>query len=563
MHRNRIGIAFRLIGGLLAVVVLTTLASLFGFISLDQVSLQFAQTARSEIPLLVAASQLSQESQGIAFIGPALGKVDNRFTLATKIGEFNDKLASLDILIQSFSSFGADTEVIENIRATDDMLRQHFARLAEVVGQRIDTETEIQNRWNRMLKLGENIHEQRDVLRKAIRSGTSDSQLLVAWTDSATAIVSSTISILSYKNKPKLERMGTRLDVLWHEADNQYKRMTPSLQSRLAPLHKVFSENVGTEPNFATRRLQLLESERIEIGMVNQAEILSSRLVIAAADLFAKTQSEVEGRNTKVAVVMEWTSKFLAGTVALTLFVSLIMLIYINRSVIKRLSALRSAMTDHAQGRGGPIEISDRDEIGEMSRALSYFVGVIKDREDKLHAINADLTLAHHNLEKIAVTDRLTGLYNRTKLDEVFANELARAERYNESLAVIMADIDKFKTVNDTYGHQIGDSVLTEFAAIMRKLVRDTDTLGRWGGEEFLVICSHADLNSAYILAERIRAAVAGHSFSVVGQKTCSFGVASYRPGDTAETIVNRADMALYEAKQNGRNRIELERGQF
>lgn len=563
MHRNRIGIAFRLIGGLLAVVVLTTLASLFGFISLDQVSLQFAQTARSEIPLLVAASQLSQESQGIAFIGPALGKVDNRFTLATKIGEFNDKLASLDILIQSFSSFGADTEVIENIRATDDMLRQHFARLAEVVGQRIDAETEIQNRWNRMLKLGENIHEQRDVLRKAIRSGTSDSQLLVAWTDSATAIVSNTISILSYKNKPKLERMGTRLDVLWHEADNQYKRMTPSLQSRLAPLHKVFSENVGTEPNFATRRLQLLESERIEIGMVNQAEILSSRLVIAAADLFAKTQSEVEGRNTKVAVVMEWTSKFLAGTVALTLFVSLIMLIYINRSVIKRLSALRSAMTDHAQGRGGPIEISDRDEIGEMSRALSYFVGVIKDREDKLHAINADLTLAHHNLEKIAVTDRLTGLYNRTKLDEVFANELARAERYNESLAVIMADIDKFKTVNDTYGHQIGDSVLTEFAAIMRKLVRDTDTLGRWGGEEFLVICSHADLNSAYILAERIRAAVAGHSFSVVGQKTCSFGVASYRPRDTAETIVNRADMALYEAKQNGRNRIELERGQF
>lgn len=563
MHRNRVGIAFRLIGGLLAVVVLTTLASLFGFISLDQVSQQFAQTARSEIPLLVAASQLSQESQGIAFIGPTLGKVDNRFTLATKIGEFNDKLASLDILIQSFSSFGADTEVIENIRATDDMLRQHFARLAEVVGQRIDAETEIQNRWNRMLKLSENIHEQRDLLRKAIRSGTSDSQLLVAWTDSVTAIVSSTISILSYKNKPKLERMGTRLDVLWHEADNQYKRMTPSLQSRLAPLHKVFSENVGTEPNFATRRLQLLESERIEIGMVNQAEILSSSLVIAAADLFAKTQSEVEGRNTRVAAVMEWTSKFLAGTVALTLFVSLIMLIYINRSVIKRLSALRSAMTDHAQGRGGPIEISDHDEIGEMSRALSYFVGVIKDREDKLYAINADLTLAHHNLEKIAVTDRLTGLYNRTKLDEVFANELAHAERYSESLAVIMADIDKFKTVNDTYGHQIGDSVLSEFAAIMRKLVRDTDTLGRWGGEEFLVICSHADLNSAYILAERIRAAVAGHSFSVVGQKTCSFGVASYRPGDTAETIVNRADMALYEAKQNGRNRVELERGQY
>lgn len=123
-----------------------------------------------------------------------------------------------------------------------------------------------------------------------------------------------------------------------------------------------------------------------------------------------------------------------------------------------------------------------------------------------------------------------------------------------------MADIDKFKSVNDTYGHQVGDSVLSEIAEIMRQLVRDTDTQGRWGGEEFLVICSHVDLNGTYALAERMRSAVAEHSFSVVGQKTCSFGVASYRQGDTGENIVKRADVALYEAKHNGRNRVVLER---
>lgn len=542
-------------------VATTTLASLGGFLSLDQVGRQFAWTAHSEVPLLVAASRLSQESQGIAFIGPAFGKIDNRFTLATKMGEANDKLTSLDVFIQSLVSFGADSEVIENIRATGDVLRQHFARLAEVVGQRIDAEAEIQNRWNRMLKLGEDIHEQGGALRGTIRPEAPDWPLMVAWTDSATAIVSNTISILGYKNKPRLERLAIRLDGLWQEAETQYGRMTPDLQIRLAPLHKVLGENAGAPPNFATRWLQLLDSEQAEIGMVNKAEILSSSLVIAAADLFANTQSEVDGRNTRVAAVIEWTSKLLAGAVALTLLVSVLMLLYINRSVIRRLTALRTAMTDHAQGRGGPIEIAGRDEIGEMSSALSYFVGVIRDREDKLHAINADLSRAHRNLERIAVTDRLTGLYNRTKLDEVFANELARAERYGKSLAVILADIDKFKSVNDTYGHQVGDSVLSEFAAIVRKLVRDTDTPGRWGGEEFLVICPHADLNGAHILAERIRATVAGHSFSVVGQKTCSFGVASYRPGDTAETIVKRADEALYEAKQNGRDRVALERG--
>lgn len=561
MAHNRFGIAFRLMGGLLAVVASTTLASLAGFLSLEQVGRQFAWTAHAEVPLLVAASRLSQESQGIAFIGPAFRKIDNRTTLMTKMGEANDKLASLDALIQSFLAFGVDAEVIENIRDTSDALRQHFGRLAEVVGQRIDVEAELQSRWNGMLKLGEGLHEQGGALRGAIRPDMPDWPLLVAWTDSATAIVSYTISILGYKSKPQLERLAIRLDGLWQEAEAQYGRMTPDLQSRLAPLRKVLGENAGTPPNFATRRLQLLGSEQVEIGMVNQAEILSSRLVIAAADLFVKTQSEVNGRNAKVAAVIEWTSKLLAGAVVLTILVSLIMLLYINRGVIRRLTTLRAAMTDHAQGSGGPIEIAGRDEIGEMASALRYFVEIIKDREDKLHAINANLCLTHRNLEMIAVTDRLTGLYNRTKLDEVFANELARVERCGESVSIILADIDHFKSVNDTYGHQVGDSVLGEFAAILRKVTRETDTTGRWGGEEFLIICPHVDLNGARILAERLRAAVAGHSFSVVGQKTCSLGVASYRSGDTAETMVKRADEALYVAKQNGRDRVALERG--
>lgn len=560
MNRNRLGLAFRLMGGLLTIVAATTLASLAGLISLDQVGQQFSYTARSEIPLLVAAARLSQESQGLAFIGPAFGKVDNRFTLATKIGEANDKLASLDLLIESLASFGIDPEVIKDIRTTDEMLRQHYARLADVVSQRIDAETEMRNRWNRMLKLSEDVHAQGDALRRSIRPGTPDWPLLVAWTDAATAIVSSATTSWGYESKPRLERLATRLDGVWHEAESKYRHMTPELQMRLAPLHKALGENAGAMPNFAMRQLQFLNSDRIENGMVSQAEILSSRLVIAAADLFAKTQSRVDEQNTKVVALIEWTSKLQAGTIAITLFVSLIMLIYINRSVIRRITALCTVMTDHAQGRGGKIEITDRDEIGDMSRALSYFVGVIKDREEKLQTINADLKLAHHNLERIAVTDRLTGLYNRTKLDEVFANELARAQRYDVPLAVVMADIDKFKLVNDTYGHQVGDSVLCEFSTIVRNLVRDTDTLGRWGGEEFLIICSHIDMNDAYILAERIRSTIVAHSFSVVGPKSCSLGVASYRPGDTVATIMSRVDAALYEAKQNGRNRVVLER---
>lgn len=559
MTRSRFGIAFRLIGGLLTVVAATTLVSLAGFFALYQVGQQFSWTAHSEVPRLVAASRLSHESQRIAFIGPTFRKIDNHFTLATKMGEADDKLASLENLIQSFSSLGADSAIIEDIRATRDLLRQHFARLAEVVGHRIDAESEIQARWNMMVKLGEEIRAQSCILRGAVRHEAPDWLPIAAWTDVANALVSNSIAILGYKNRSQLKGLATRLDDLWHEAEVQYGRMTPNMQARLSPLRKMLAENADTSPNFAKRRLQLLEAEQAEVGMVNRAEILSSSLVIAATDLFVKTQNEVDGRNTKVADIINKTSRLLAGAVAFTLLVSILMLLYINRSVILRLTALRTAMTDHAQGGGGPIEIAGNDEIGEMSSALRYFVGVIKNRENKLHAINADLSQAHSNLEKIAVTDRLTGLYNRAKLDEVFTSEIACAERLGNPFAIIMADIDHFKLINDTHGHLVGDSVLNEFATILRRMTRDTDTAGRWGGEEFLVICPKVELNDAFALAERIRAAVAKHSFPVVGKKTCSFGVASYRLGDTADTMVKRADEALYKAKQHGRDRVATE----
>lgn len=540
-------------------VVSTAVACLVAFLSLDRVGKKFSRIAQSEVPLLVATSRLSQESQGIAFLARDFGKIDNRFTLSTKMGEANDKLASLDALTQSLVSLGADSEAVENIHVIGVKLRQHFAKLDEVVSQRIDIEAETHDRLDLLLRLSEDVNKQGGALRGTIRPEAPDWPPAVAWANSAIAIVLKMNSMLGYDSKIRLEKIEIQIDDLWQEAETQYRRMTPELRMRLAPLRMILARNAGTPPNFITKRLQLLDSAQVEGGTVNQAEVLSSQLVIAAADLFFKTQNEVEKQNTEVAAVIEWTSRLQVATVTITLLVALCIVLYINRSVIRRITTLRTAMTDHAQGREGAIETAGNDEIGEMSRALSYFIGAIKEREDKLRVINADLSLAHRKLEKIAVTDRLTGLFNRNKIDEVFSYELAQAERYGKSLAIIMADIDLFKSVNDTHGHQVGDSVLCEFAAIIRELARDTDTPGRWGGEEFLIICSHADLNGAKVLAERIRTAVADHLFTVVGHKTCSFGVSSYRPGDTLETIVKRADDALYEAKQNGRNRAALE----
>jgi len=170
-------------------------------------------------------------------------------------------------------------------------------------------------------------------------------------------------------------------------------------------------------------------------------------------------------------------------------------------------------------------------------------------------AVRQDIT-DRKKAEELSITDRLTGLYNRLKLDEVFNYELSQAKRYKTPLSMIILDIDHFKSVNDTFGHQVGDSVLKEIANILKSNVRLSDTVGRWGGEEFLIILPKTDLSSAMGVAQKIRAAVESHTFEVVGKKTSSFGVSEYREGDTEHSMVERGDSALYEAKRGGRNMV-------
>lgn len=172
-------------------------------------------------------------------------------------------------------------------------------------------------------------------------------------------------------------------------------------------------------------------------------------------------------------------------------------------------------------------------------------------------AIRYDIT-DKKRIEELSVTDRLTQLYNRLKIDEIFAMKLASAGRYKTPLSVIIIDLDHFKLVNDTWGHQAGDDVLKEFAALIKSNVRETDIVGRWGGEEFLIL-SDTDLDSATQLSEKLREKVSAFKFSFAGHKTGSFGVSSYHAGDDEKSMMKRADEALYRAKENGRNRVEVE----
>lgn len=157
-----------------------------------------------------------------------------------------------------------------------------------------------------------------------------------------------------------------------------------------------------------------------------------------------------------------------------------------------------------------------------------------------------------------AATDPLTGLHNRFSFDEALTREMERSQRYDTPLSLILYDIDHFKRVNDIYGHLVGDKVLVQLSRFVPNLIRTTDILARWGGEEFVILTPGSGGAMAFQAAEKLRDAVGQVVFEQVGTVTCSFGVAQWVPGETAEEFIARADVALYQAKINGRNQVVL-----
>lgn len=183
-----------------------------------------------------------------------------------------------------------------------------------------------------------------------------------------------------------------------------------------------------------------------------------------------------------------------------------------------------------------------RDKNNEIINFVGYLTDIteLKDKEIEL--------------ENISRTDQLTKISNRMQLDDVLQNQYHRFYRNNEICSIILVDIDYFKLVNDQFGHLVGDTILIEFASILKSSIRAEDIVGRWGGEEFLIILPHADLKQAVQSAEKLRLIINNHIFTTVEHKTASFGVATFEKGMTIQTLLDTADSALYQSKNSGRN---------
>jgi diguanylate cyclase (GGDEF)-like protein/hemerythrin-like metal-binding protein len=190
------------------------------------------------------------------------------------------------------------------------------------------------------------------------------------------------------------------------------------------------------------------------------------------------------------------------------------------------------------------------------SGPLAHFGRELNDMVTVLCTENRNLKATQRELEQLVSTDRLTGVGNRRSFEQQAEAEVARAKRYGVPTSLILFDVDRFKLINDHFGHQVGDSVLVQLARRVSYRLRDTDSLSRWGGEEFAVLTPCTPVTGAVYLAEKIREIVVSEDFDLVGAVSISLGVAQLRPGECAANWIARADELLYQAKHLGRNQV-------
>lgn len=202
--------------------------------------------------------------------------------------------------------------------------------------------------------------------------------------------------------------------------------------------------------------------------------------------------------------------------------------------------------------------------VSFVKNRVSGFIGSMRDiskkkaSEEILNIYINNLEEANEKLEKMATTDLLTGAYNRRKFDEIIHMAIEKKKRYDRPFCLVMFDIDRFKRINDVYGHKTGDDVLKTISSIVTGNIRKTDCLFRWGGEEFIILLFESDLDMGITATEKIQKIIDGYSFGVGWNVTVSLSVAEYHSGEDIDPLIVRLDNSLLQAKSNGRNRYEI-----
>jgi diguanylate cyclase (GGDEF)-like protein len=380
----------------------------------------------------------------------------------------------------------------------------------------------------------------------------------------ATATLSVAVPVLSYDNT----LMGALVAVLDLRTAQPYlKSSTKSPPGEVSLLDQNGRELLSSRANSTTKLMSLdatvLRQMLSQPGESMVFQGLMHREVIGLADIPAALPVTIVAEKDRADVYAAWVklrNLYLALVCIIVLIVTAVAF-RMGRSIVTPLQHLINAANSIASGDlNVRLPVTRNDEFGHLTRIFNQMADRLRQSHAEIVATNQAMQQQNLLLETLSITDGLTGLYNRSKLDAILIDEMARFKRNLRPFAVLMLDIDYFKTLNDSHGHIAGDEVITAVAKILGQSIRSVDYAARYGGDEFIIIMVETTADMALKTAERIRSQVNDMRYSVNDQiisVTVSIGVVQCTQSDdvTPTALFSRADSALYEAKRAGRNR--------
>lgn len=250
--------------------------------------------------------------------------------------------------------------------------------------------------------------------------------------------------------------------------------------------------------------------------------------------------------------IMKTISLTVLAIVLGSLFTTWLMSHILSRHLILPLKNLQNRVQEIIEGNDKANKYDfPNNEIGKISESIE------KLTERALFQKNIELKEKNSQLSSISHTDQLTTIANRRKVMEVLYTEVSNFQRHHRPFSVLMFDIDHFKRVNDNYGHEVGDQVLIRLAQVIKETIRETDTFGRWGGEEFIIVCPNTNKDMALEVAKKVFSSIHSHNFPLQIKVTVSLGLSEFTHIHTLESVLVEIDKKMYRAKQMGRNRIQ------
>ena len=330
---------------------------------------------------------------------------------------------------------------------------------------------------------------------------------------------------------------NTKGDILINKTlpdDKNIKKVNHQLISSIGK--KILNTAQDNEVSFMTYQWLNPNTSKMETKHSYIQKIPNTQWIIGSGFYLSDIQNKLLQKTVDMNKLFSQESKMIFYFAILIMLLSLIISFYISKKLKYRFMQYEKSIT------------SKNEELNTLNNTLEYKV---EQRTNELEKMKNDL-------EKLATTDMLTQIHNRYSIMNILNNEMHRSKRYNTPLSLVIFDIDFFKKVNDTYGHDVGDKTLFSLSQLVQKNLREIDQVGRYGGEEFLIVLPNTTLNEAKIFTNRLRKDVEIYSFEIVGSITISLGLVEFKHNETLNELFKRVDNLLYKSKGNGRNKVSF-----